>query len=132
MEGKTIINEKQVKAPILDDQALFINLEGKGLLVLCGCAHAGLINTIEHALKVTRERKIYGFIGGAHLVGSKDDRLRETIKKLRKYDLKLVSPAHCTAHKSIVRLNQAFPKPFVVNYAGRVIDTARKLKAPVF
>jgi len=131
-KAKTVINGKQVKDRILDDQALFINLKGKGLLVLYGCAHAGLINTIEHALKVTEEKRVYGFIGGTHLVGSKEDRLNETIKKLAEYDLKLVSPAHCTAHKSIVRLNQAFPKAFVVNYAGRVIDTAKRVKNPVF
>jgi len=131
-KAKTIINGKQVRDPLLDDQALFLNLKAKGLLVLCGCAHAGLINTIEHALNVTKEKKVYGFIGGTHLIGSKEDRLKETIKKLGDHDFKLVSPAHCTAHKSIARLNQAFPEAFVVNYAGRVIDTARKVKTPVF
>jgi len=128
----TVINGKQERDQVLDDQALFINIERKGVLVLSGCAHAGIINTLQSALDVTKTKKLYGFIGGTHLIRPKENRLRETIRKLREFDLQLISPAHCTGHKSITALNQAFPEAFVLNYAGRTIDTAKKLKDPVF
>jgi len=128
----TIINGSQVRDKLLDDQSLFINIARKGVLVICGCAHAGLINTLEHALNVTKTKRLYGFIGGTHLINPKETRLKETITHLKKFDLQLTSPAHCTGHKSIAALNQAFPDSFVLNYTGRVIDTAKKLKDPVF
>jgi metal-dependent hydrolase (beta-lactamase superfamily II) len=61
----------------------------------------------------------------------KEPRLSETLKKLHEFDLKLFSPAHCTGHKSIAAINQAFPDAFVLNFAGRVIDTAKRIKNPV-
>jgi len=128
----TVIDGKQVRDHVLDDQALFINIEKHGILVLSGCAHAGIINTLQSALEVTKTKKLYGFIGGTHLIRPKENRLRETIRKLKQFDLQLISPAHCTGHKSISTLNQAFPEAFVLNYAGRTIDTAKKLKDAVF
>jgi 7,8-dihydropterin-6-yl-methyl-4-(beta-D-ribofuranosyl)aminobenzene 5'-phosphate synthase len=128
----TIVDGKAVRDKLLDDQALFINIARKGVLVICGCAHAGLINTLEHALNVTKTKRLYGFIGGTHLIHPKETRLKETIAHLKKLNLQLISPAHCTGHKSIAALNQAFPDEFVLNYTGRVIDTAKKLKDPVF
>jgi len=128
----TVIDGKQVRDDVLDDQALFINIEKHGILVLSGCAHAGIINTLQSALDVTKTKKLYGFIGGTHLIRPKENRLRETVKRLKFFDLKLISPAHCTGHKSIAAINQAFPEAFVLSYAGRTIDTVKKLKEPVF
>jgi len=128
----TVIDGKQVRDHVLDDQALFINIERRSILVLSGCAHAGIINTLQSALEVTETKKLYGFIGGTHLIHPKEKRLKETMRKLKEFDLKLMSPAHCTGHKSIATISQAFPEAFVLNYAGRTIDTAKKLKDAVF
>jgi len=100
--------------------------------VLSGCAHAGIINTLQSALDTTKAKKLFGFIGGTHLIRPKESRLRETVRRLKEFDLQLISPAHCTGHKSIATINQAFPEAFVLSYAGRTIDTAKKLKDPVF
>jgi len=126
-----MINGKQVKDKVPEDQALFINIKKRGVLVISGCAHAGIINTLQCASDVTKT-KLYGFIGGTHLVRPKETRLKETLNKIKEFDLQLVSPAHCTGHKSIAAINQTFPEAFVLNYAGRVIDTSKKLKDPVF
>jgi len=128
----TLIEGKQVRDHVLDDQALFINIERHGVLVLSGCAHAGIINTLQSALDLTETKKLYGFIGGTHLIRPKENRLRETVRRLKEFDLELISPAHCTGHKSIATISQAFPEAFVLNYAGRTIDTAKKLKDAVF
>jgi len=128
----TVVDGKQVKEQVLDDQALFINIAGKGVLAVIGCAHAGIINTLHSALDVTEMKKIYGFIGGTHLIRPKENRLKESIKCLKEFDMQLMSPAHCTGHRSIAAINLAFPEAFTLNYAGRTIDTAKKLKDAVF
>jgi 7,8-dihydropterin-6-yl-methyl-4-(beta-D-ribofuranosyl)aminobenzene 5'-phosphate synthase len=129
-KSMAIVDGKQVRDNVPEDQALFINIEKRGVLVICGCAHSGIINTLQCALDVTKT-KLYGFVGGTHLIMPKETRLAETLKKMREFDLKLISPAHCTGHKSIAAMNQAFPEAFVLNYAGRVIDTAKKTKNAV-
>ena len=131
-KAKTVIEGKQVQDKVLEDQALFINIRKHGLLVIVGCAHAGIVNTLDHALAVTGVKKLYGFIGGTHLIRPKEHRLNETIKRLKDYDLKLMAPSHCTGYKSMAVLNQTFPEAFVLNYAGRTIDTSRKLKDRIF
>jgi len=129
-KGRALIDGKQVIDRVPEDQALFINLKKRGVLVVSGCAHAGIINTLQCASDVTKT-KLYGFVGGTHLIRPKEPRLTQTLKELRDFDLKLISPAHCTGHKSIAAINQTFPEAFVLNYAGRVIDTAKKIKNPV-
>lgn len=131
-KAKTIIEGKQVQDKVLEDQALFINILKHGLLVIVGCAHAGIVNTLDHALAVTEVKKLYGFIGGTHLIRPKEHRLNETINRLKEYDMKLMAPSHCTGYKSMVALNQTFPDEFVLNYTGRTIDTSKKLKDKVF
>jgi len=126
-----LIDGKQVKDQVPEDQALFINLKKKGVLVISGCAHAGITNTLQAALDVTKT-KLHGFIGGTHLIHPKESRLKETIDRFREFDLRLMSPSHCTGHKSIAAINQAFPEAFVLNYTGRTIDTSKKLKDAVF
>ncbi len=126
-----LIDGKKVKDQVPEDQALFINLQRQGILVISGCAHAGIINTLHAARDVTN-KKIYGFVGGTHLIHPKEARLKETIRELRELRMGLISPAHCTGHKSIAAINQAFPEAFLLNYTGRTIDTAKKLKDAVF
>ena len=74
-KAKTIIDGKQVQDRVLEDQALFINVEKRGLLVVVGCAHAGIVNTLDHALAVTEVKRLYGFIGGTHLIRPKMHKL---------------------------------------------------------
>jgi 7,8-dihydropterin-6-yl-methyl-4-(beta-D-ribofuranosyl)aminobenzene 5'-phosphate synthase len=131
-KAMTIIEGKQAQDKVPEDQALFINIKEHGLLAIVGCAHAGIINTLDHALMVTGVKKLYGFIGGTHLIQPKEHRLNKTIKRLKDYDLKLMAPSHCTGHKSMIALNQTFPDAFVLNYAGRTIDTSKKLKDRIF
>jgi len=126
-----LIDGKQVRDKVPEDQALFINLQRRGVLVISGCAHAGIVNTLQAALDVTKT-KLFGFIGGTHLIHPKESRLKETIDRFKEFDLQLLSPSHCTGHKSIAAINQAFPEAFVLNYTGRVIDTSKKLKSAVF
>jgi 7,8-dihydropterin-6-yl-methyl-4-(beta-D-ribofuranosyl)aminobenzene 5'-phosphate synthase len=93
---------------IPDDQALAINLEGKGLVVVSGCAHSGIINTIRTAQKVADISKVYAVLGGFHLVDANDKRIQLTVKELLKISPEVVCPCHCTGSRAVHRLVEAF------------------------
>lgn len=112
-------NGKLEKDPIADDQSLILSLKGKGLVVLSGCAHAGIINTILHAQKITGIRKIHAVIGGFHLSGpSFEPIIEETIRELKEMEPAVIVPMHCTGWKAIERFSQEFPASFILNSVG--------------
>jgi 7,8-dihydropterin-6-yl-methyl-4-(beta-D-ribofuranosyl)aminobenzene 5'-phosphate synthase len=122
-----LVDGKEVEDRILDDQAVWTNIDKAGTLVITGCAHAGLVNTLLQVKRIS-ERKLYGFAGGTHLVGRSHEYLQSTIKELRKFALTLISPCHCTGFKAMAKLWQSFPDEFVLNFAGRVIDTEKEVE----
>ena len=98
-----------VEDEIEDDQALVINVEGKGLIVITGCAHAGIVNTINYAQRLTGVSHIYAVIGGFHLAFSSDEEVKQSIIELDKIGISYVVPLHCTgfcAMFEIVKLMQ--------------------------
>jgi 7,8-dihydropterin-6-yl-methyl-4-(beta-D-ribofuranosyl)aminobenzene 5'-phosphate synthase len=105
VEGFWTINEGLYSQDlILDDQALIVNIDGKGLAVISGCAHAGIINTIKHAQKVTGVEDLYAVIGGFHLIGANEGRIASTVEALLRLDPEIVRPGHCTGAKAVCRL----------------------------
>lgn len=106
--------------PLLDDLALIMVLE-RGLFVLLGCAHSGMINTLEHARKVTGVDTILGVAGGTHLGFGGEEKLPKTIEALRGYDLEILAPCHCTGFAAASALAAEFPDRFVNNSVGMEI-----------
>jgi len=80
---------------IEDDQALWIQTD-RGLIIITGCCHAGVINTVNYVREVTGEQKIRAVIGGFHLHAASDERLEETIKAFREWQPEFIVPCHCT------------------------------------
>jgi len=108
VEGFWTVKDGQYREDkIPDDQALAINMEGKGLVVITGCAHAGIINTIRHAQKITGVEELHAVIGGFHLMGADEERMDATAKALQKLDPAIVRPGHCTGQKAVCRLQEA-------------------------
>ncbi len=94
---------------ILDDQAIAINIKNKGLLIISGCAHAGIINTINYTKKITGIEKLYGVIGGFHLPPKIESNITEkTITALKEMDPEIIVPMHCTGIYAISRIIQEF------------------------
>jgi 7,8-dihydropterin-6-yl-methyl-4-(beta-D-ribofuranosyl)aminobenzene 5'-phosphate synthase len=115
-------NGKLEKDGIPDDQSLFIRLKGKGLVVVGGCSHAGIINTVLYGKKMTGSQKVHGVLGGFHLSGpSFEPIIGETIDALRKMGPEVVVPMHCTGWTAVQRFAQAFPSAFVLNSVGSKI-----------
>lgn len=104
----TVDGDLFVEDVIVDDQALLFNLENKGLAVVTGCAHAGIINTIRHAQKVMGIDKVYAVVGGFHLAQADDDRIAATIRELAGFNPMIVGPCHCTGFKATRQLVEAF------------------------
>lgn len=108
-----------VQDPIIDDQAIVISLNNKGLVVISGCAHAGIVNTILFSQKTTGEQNIHAVLGGFHLTGPFFEKIHEdTIEELKKMEPDTVMPMHCTGWKAIQKFQKAFPSNFVLNSVG--------------
>jgi 7,8-dihydropterin-6-yl-methyl-4-(beta-D-ribofuranosyl)aminobenzene 5'-phosphate synthase len=92
---------------IPDDQAIVAVLPDRGLIVITGCAHSGIINTIRHSQKITGVDKLYAVIGGFHLMGADRERIEATAEALRKLDPVMVRPGHCTGQRAVCLLQKA-------------------------
>jgi len=93
--------------PLVDDQALYL-VTGGGLVVLLGCAHAGVINTLDHIRDLTDNAPLRAVIGGMHLRVASPSRLAWTIVRLQEHRPMLVAPAHCTGEAAMKALAEAF------------------------
>jgi 7,8-dihydropterin-6-yl-methyl-4-(beta-D-ribofuranosyl)aminobenzene 5'-phosphate synthase len=108
-----------VKDPVLCDQALVMNLKGQGLVVIAGCSHAGIVNTIRYAMKTTGVHRLHALFGGFHLGGSLfEPIIEDTIEAVKELDPQVVVPMHCTGQKAIQRFQETFPHAFVLNSVG--------------
>jgi 7,8-dihydropterin-6-yl-methyl-4-(beta-D-ribofuranosyl)aminobenzene 5'-phosphate synthase len=101
-----------------DDQALAFRLKDRGLVILGGCSHAGIINTVEHIRNVSGEQKVHAVIGGFHLSGAGEALIEPTIEAMRGINPHLLVPTHCTGWKAINAFAAAMPESFVLNSVG--------------
>ncbi|MCQ1535698.1 MBL fold metallo-hydrolase [Methanosarcina sp. KYL-1] len=124
------IDGNWVYDPFLDDQGLVVQLKGKGLVVISGCAHAGIINTIEHAKKITGTEKVHAVLGGFHLTGQLfDPIIQPTINELKRINPDYVVPMHCTGWKAINRFAEELPEQFILNTVGTTYTFGENLEA---
>lgn len=100
-----------------DDRALIFKTE-KGLVIVSGCAHRGIINTILHAREITGETRVHTVIGGTHLYPKKDVQVEQTIRALNELDVQHIGVSHCTGFTAAMQLSRAFGDRFFLNNAG--------------
>ena len=104
---------------VKDDQALVILLKNKGLVILTGCGHAGIINTVNYATKVTGIKKVYAIIGGFHLTGEGyEESIPLTISELLKINPEYIIPCHCTGWKASNAIIKSMPKKYIQTSVG--------------
>jgi 7,8-dihydropterin-6-yl-methyl-4-(beta-D-ribofuranosyl)aminobenzene 5'-phosphate synthase len=119
-------NEKcLVPDPLVnDDQALVANIKHKGLVIITGCGHAGIINTINYAKKLSGINKIYAVLGGFHLTGGDvfEEAIEPTVNELQKADVEYVIPCHCTGWKGINRIIDTMPEKFIQSSVGTTFN----------
>lgn len=114
---------KQGKEYIIDpfDEEIVLALDTKkGLLVLLGCSHPGILNIVDTISKRTG-KNIYGVIGGTHLVEANEDRINKTIECLKEMDIKLIGVSHCTGDTATKMFEQKCDN-FFVNCTGTILE----------
>ena len=114
-------NGKLKPDPLWDDQALFIKSD-KGLIILLGCGHRGIINTIRHAQKLTGLEPVYAVIGGTHLIRTSPQQLDSTIAELLSLGIHRLGVSHCTGLPASAVLAQRFGEAFFFNNAGTCVN----------
>jgi 7,8-dihydropterin-6-yl-methyl-4-(beta-D-ribofuranosyl)aminobenzene 5'-phosphate synthase len=104
-----------------DDQSLILDTD-RGLVVILGCCHAGLVNTLEHIAYLSGRRDIYAVIGGTHLGFCGQKQLEMTISALKGWGVQKVAASHCTGFAASARLSREMPKEFQVALVGYTLE----------
>jgi 7,8-dihydropterin-6-yl-methyl-4-(beta-D-ribofuranosyl)aminobenzene 5'-phosphate synthase len=121
-QHKVLVKGAWTSDPLIRDEcAIAIIIKGKDTVVISGCAHAGIINTMTYAQQITRTEKVYAVIGGFHLAGENfEKRIPPTIEELQRINPKLIVPSHCTGWKAMCAMANMFPEKFVWNSVGNL------------
>ncbi len=106
---------------LLDDQTLFIE-SSKGLIVILGCAHSGVVNILGYISELTGCKKVYAVIGGMHLLNASQTRINNTIEIFKKYEIQKVIPLHCTGQKVMEHFEGIFGDKYFLSGAGDKIS----------
>ncbi len=110
---------KELWDAIEDDTSIVMHLKDKGLVILYGCAHAGIVNTVQYAVEVTGIDRVHAVMGGFHLSGSFFEPIIDrTTEELQKFHPAYVIPMHCTGRKAIMAMEKQMPDQFILNMAG--------------
>jgi len=113
------IEGQWVKDPFSDDRGVAVKVKNKGLVVIGGCSHAGIINTVKHAQKVTGGPKVHAVLGGFHLTGPMmEPIIGPTIGEMKKFGPEYIIPTHCTGWKAINQFAKEMPEQFILNTVG--------------
>lgn len=120
--GGAFFKDRRCRIPddLPDDQACFAEIDD-GLVVFVGCAHAGLINTLNYVTELRPEKPIHTVIGGTHLAAANEERMSKTIAALRKFDIRNLLPMHCTGFQATARLWTEIPGRVAVAPVGTTI-----------
>jgi 7,8-dihydropterin-6-yl-methyl-4-(beta-D-ribofuranosyl)aminobenzene 5'-phosphate synthase len=107
--GAFYVDENCDRADTLpDDQAAFFDTH-RGLIVISGCSHAGIVNTMNYIMKLSGNKHIYSVVGGMHLLNASQDRIEKTVKFLRECNVQNIAPCHCTGANAARQICDAVP-----------------------
>ncbi len=107
-----------VQEDFIGEQAIVLNAKGKGLVLVSGCAHRGIVNAVKQAQAMTGMEKVHAVIGGFHLTGARPDVIQRTIADIKAIQPDYVVPAHCTGFEAIAAFAREMPDQFILNTAG--------------
>ena len=112
--------DKFIRDYLEDDQSMVINVRGKGLVIVAGCAHAGIVNTVRYAKEVSGVEQVWAIIGGFHLAPASEDDIQRTIDELESDKLRprMIVPSHCSGFNAIRQFASRMPDEFVLSTVG--------------
>jgi 7,8-dihydropterin-6-yl-methyl-4-(beta-D-ribofuranosyl)aminobenzene 5'-phosphate synthase len=114
------VDGKMENDPLIrDDQAIILNIKDKGLVVITGCGHSGIINILKYAKELTSEDRIYAVIGGMHLSGGIfEPIIPRTVDELEELKPTFIIPCHCSGLKAVNEIAKNMPGAFIQNSVG--------------
>jgi len=104
-----------------DDQSLILDTE-KGLILVLGCAHSGMINIINYVIDKTGKENFCAILGGTHLDFLTQEQLEESIKALKKMKIERIGVCHCTGMRAAFRLHHEFGERFFYGHVGSGLE----------
>jgi 7,8-dihydropterin-6-yl-methyl-4-(beta-D-ribofuranosyl)aminobenzene 5'-phosphate synthase len=107
---------------IMDDLSIVVNVSGRGLVVMVGCSHAGIINIINHAREITGIERIEGVIGGFHLIEASGEHIQKTAAALKEMDIGWVIPGHCTGLRACAEIAKVMGHRFDLLHTGTTVS----------
>jgi len=114
------IDGKMENDPLIkDDQAIILSIKDKGLVVITGCGHSGIVNILKYAKELTGNDRIYAVMGGMHLTGGTfEPIIPRTIDELEKLEARFLIPCHCSGLKAVNEIVRIMPNAFIQNSVG--------------
>ena len=109
--------------PISDEIAVWIETE-EGLVIITGCCHAGIINTVERVREITDQKRVQGIIGGLHLLHASEQRIQATFDYLAALQPKFLMPCHCTGEHVVTLMKERFGRPVIDVKVGTRLQLA--------
>jgi 7,8-dihydropterin-6-yl-methyl-4-(beta-D-ribofuranosyl)aminobenzene 5'-phosphate synthase len=103
---------------VAEDQAIAIHVEDKGLVILSGCAHSGIVNTVNYAREISGVDRVWAILGGFHLARATAEELEQTIAEIKGFGPALIAPSHCTGFQPICRFAAEMPEAFALGLVG--------------
>ncbi len=103
---------------VIEDMAIVAKVGNRGLVIVSGCSHAGIINIIRHAQRLTDEKRVLGVIGGLHLIGRNQKIVPQTVRDLSEINPEMIVPCHCTGWAAQTAIAQRLPRAFVNGSVG--------------
>ncbi len=122
LQHRVFVNGLWQPDPLIwDDRAIVVYVKGKGLVVISGCAHAGIVNTLNYAKRITGIPKVYAVIGGFHLAGKEaETRIQQSVEEIQRIDPTIIVAAHCTGWRAKCAIANTMPKKFIWNDVGNL------------
>jgi len=118
----TLADGRVVQDTMKDDISLVAQVRDKGLVIVTGCSHAGIVNIVKHSVEMTGERRIAAILGGFHLLSASEERIGKTVAALSQFDIELISAGHCTGFKAQAALYQTFKDRFKPLQTGMTFE----------
>jgi len=118
----TLKNGLLKEDPMPDDISVIARVKGKGLVIITGCSHAGIVNIVQHAMKLTGTESIHAIIGGLHLIEVPAERIARTVEALSELHIDLIAVGHCTGFPAQAALFDTFRERLIPLRTGMLLE----------
>lgn len=101
-----------------EDQAIILHVQDKGLVILSGCAHSGIVNTVNYAREISGVGQVWAILGGFHLARAKDEEIQRTVDAIEAVHPQWIVPSHCTGFRAMCQFAAQMPHEFLPGIVG--------------